>query len=129
VEDSSRAIVSWACLVYLSGQPTFWGEIFLLVADEAVGKALQQVALSEYTGASYPRVTAIHGHLEICLVIWKWVPCFVPKPGRALRLAEEETISLCVARFHGLFVYARLISQSRGSIPYRVGVEASDQCG
>jgi len=27
--------------------------------------------------------------------------------------------------FHRLFVYARLISQSRGSIPYRVGVEAS----
>ena len=31
--------------------------------------------------------------------------------------------------FQGLFVYARLISQSRGSIPYRVGVEASGQCG
>ena len=29
--------------------------------------------------------------------------------------------------FHGLFVYARLISQSRGSVLY--GVEASSQCG
>jgi len=29
-------------------------------------------------------------------------------------------ISLGVARIQGLFVYARLISQSRGSIPYNV---------
>ena len=38
--------------------------------------------------------------------------------------------SLRVASFLALFVYARLISQSRGSIPYiGLGVEASSQCG
>ena len=40
-----------------------------------------------------------------------------------------ETPSLRVVSFLRLFVYARLISQSRGSIPYRVGVKASGQCG
>ena len=39
-------------------------------------------------------------------------------------------VSLCAAGFHRLFVYACLISQSRGSIPYiGLGVETSGQCG
>jgi len=38
---------------------------------------------------------------------------------RRERAAGPRSLSLGVARIQGLFVYARLISQSRGSIPYR----------
>ena len=80
----------WACPVYLSGQPAFWGEIFVLVADEAEGKALRQVALSEYTGVSYLRATAmtprdLPRYLEMGALL-----DFVPKPGRALRPAATK---------------------------------------
>jgi hypothetical protein len=58
---------------------------------------------------------------------------FIPKRGKKyVKMAVRITlkVSLCVAGFHRLFVYACLISQSRGSIPYiGLGVETSGQCG